>query len=137
MLDEWVKQHGEIGKTREDLLEAEATLAPLQEKHERFQAWQSRETDRKAAAKANGVEASAPTEDAPPAPTQQDRNDRDTWMKLERQKRDKLASLETAMFAEPPHVTIEDVDARWEKVTGDSAKASSAAKAESLLNLEV
>lgn len=138
----WTAQNGKIRKTREDLLEAEATLAPLQEALELYQAWQSKETDRKAAARQKGSEqngqeaALVASEPSPPPPTQQDRDNRDTWSKMATKKRAELAALETALFAQPPHVTVEDVRARWSKITGTAAETTSTAKAASLLNLE-
>jgi ATP-dependent Clp protease ATP-binding subunit ClpA len=133
-LAEWNKQNGEIRKIRKDLLEAEAFKAPPQEKIERYVKWQTREKDRVALARQTGAE--TPAEPPPATPTQQDRDDRDKWDRLANAARTKLASLETTMFAKPPQVTVEDVRARWKKVTGTSAEATTAAKAAQLMNIE-
>lgn len=121
-LDAWTAKFAAIRKNRDDLLEASVTLAPYQEKYARYQESKGREL--------------AEGEVAPDPLTQDEMNQRDKWMNVERLLRQQLADKEKTIYAEAPHVTITDVQTRFSKIADVSARAVSTNDADRLLRIE-
>lgn len=118
----WTEKFATIRKNRQDLLEASNMLAPYQDRFEHYQAMKGKEL---------------PDGQAAPDPLSQDEmNQRDKWMRVERQLREQLAAKEQQLYAEAPHVTVADVQARFSKIAGVSAKAASTNDADRLLRIE-
>jgi ATP-dependent Clp protease ATP-binding subunit ClpA len=139
-LDVWTKRFVRIRAVRQDLLEAQNLVAPLQAKYERYQTLKEKEATRRqfnAAAKSSGEEVAAlAPEDVPQPLTQDENRTRDAYIRAERQLRNQLAELEKGVYAETPQVTVADVQARFSKISGVSAKAVSTNDAERLLKVE-
>lgn len=144
-LDAWTKRFGKIRELRENLLEAEDVLAPLQDKLEKFAEHKKREAELIDAAKAEGKTYSPP-EDAPRPLTADEQAERTRWMNTINGKKAtasqkeqiglkaQLLELEKGQYTETPHVTVADVQGKFTKTTGLAAGASN--DAERLLSIE-
>jgi ATP-dependent Clp protease ATP-binding subunit ClpB len=120
-LEAWNLKFGTIRKLRSDILEAGRELTPLQERYEAYASWKENHKE--------GEE--------PPVPlTPDETRKRDIYLKADRELRAKLGDLEKDLYAETPHVTVADVQDRFSKLTGVSAKAASTNDAERLLRVE-
>jgi ATP-dependent Clp protease ATP-binding subunit ClpB len=108
-LDEWQKKFGAIRSVRQDLLEAQHLLAPLQAKYEACAAWRERKDDKG---------------DPPEALTEHEGQQRDAFLKAERKLREQLAEMERGVYAEDPHVTVDDARAKFTKTTGAGGAAT-------------
>ncbi|MGN8118049.1 AAA family ATPase [Labrys sp. 22185] len=120
-LKAWEGKFGPVLALRSDLLEAGKALAPLQERYEAYAAWKDQH--------AEGEPAPAPL-------TVEEMHKRDVYLKAEKTLRASLAELEQGVYAETPHVTVADVQERFSKITGVSAKSVSTDDAERLLRVE-
>lgn len=120
-LQAWEGKFGPIRALRGDLLEAGNALAPLQERYQAYAIWKIRHDEGGAAPEPLSVE---------------EMQKRDIYLKAERQLRASLAELEQGVYVETPHVTVTDVQERFSKITGVSAKSVSTDDAERLLRVE-